>query len=187
MKPAHLPRLESLRKIRVHSALVTLCIGFYSAGCSRSALPAHAAFVAETTAHTPAAVTSICDRHVLKFEDMAGILRIPITGTTPLSGDNQSCEFSTTAFPGIIVTVRPGLGRTTLDEWAAGKMPLESVPLTGVGDTAVWIQPLHEVISQKNAILCDIQIRGGGSDIALDSTALAAAVGALCNKIFAAY
>ncbi len=130
---------------------------------------------------------SVCDRHILKAEDVAGILSAPITGTQPMPGDAQSCEFVTATFPAIIISVRPGLGRTTVDAWAKGKMPLDSGPLLGVGEGAVWLDTLHEAIAQKNALLCDIQVRGGGSDLALSSNALPGAVGALCNKIFAAY
>jgi hypothetical protein len=130
---------------------------------------------------------SVCNRHILRVEDVAGILTTPITGTQPLPGDAQSCEFVTATFPAIIVSVRPGLGRTTVDDWATGKMPLNSGPLPGVGDDAVWLDTLHEVIAQKNALLCDIQVRGGGSDLALNSMALSGVLGALCNKIFAGY
>jgi hypothetical protein len=35
-------------------------------------------------------------------------------------------------------------------------------------------------------LLCDIQVRGGAGDIALASDALPQALGALCNRIFAA-
>ena len=66
-------------------------------------------------------------------------------------------------------------------------MPLQTTPLAGVGDAAVWQDTLHEIIAQKDAILCDIQVRGGGGDLALTDKALPMAVGALCNKIFAAY
>lgn len=118
---------------------------------------------------------------------MAGILSAPITESKPLAGDAQSCEFSTASFPAITVSVRPGLGRTTVEAWASGKMPLTTSPLPGVGDAAVWQDSLHEVIAQKNALLCDIQVRGGSGDLAANSNALPAALGALCNKIFAAY
>jgi hypothetical protein len=66
-------------------------------------------------------------------------------------------------------------------------MPLKGEPLPGVGDGALWVDTLHELIAQKNAVLCDIQVRGGGRDLALGSDALPGALGALCNKIFAAY
>ena len=134
-----------------------------------------------------AAAPDDCNRNLLKIDDVAGILSAPIIGIQPLSGDAQSCEFVTSSFPAIIVSVRPGLGRTTVDAWAGGKMPLKGDPLPGVGDSAMWVDTLHEVIAQRNAVLCDIQVRGGGSDLASNSQALRDALGALCNKIFAAY
>jgi hypothetical protein len=162
----------------------TLCA---MAGCSNGAGPPKTGNLAKMTSAAPNVASSVCDRHILKPEDVAGILSSPITGTQPLPGDAQSCEFTTATFPAIIVSVRPGLGRTTLDAWASGKMPLDSSPLAGVGDAAVWQETLHEVIAQKNAVLCDIQVRGGGSDLALNTKGLPTAVGALCNKIFAGY
>jgi len=156
-------------------------------GCSKRPAPAKAETVARGAGGTQAVAMSVCDRHILTVEDVGGILSVPITGTRPLPGDAQSCESTTASFPAIIVSVRPGLGRTTVDAWATGKMPLDSGPLIGVGDAAVWQETLHEAIAQKNAILCDIQVRGGGGDLALSGNALPRAVGALCNKIFAAY
>jgi hypothetical protein len=135
----------------------------------------------------PAAASSVCDRHIVRPEDVAGILNDAITGTKPLPGDAQSCEFTTGGFPAIVVSVRPGLGRSTLDAWVAGKMPLSASPLQGVGDGAVWVDTLHEIVAQRNDLLCDIQVRGGGNDLAVNATVLPAAAGALCNKIFAAY
>jgi hypothetical protein len=166
--------------------VASACATYALAGCSKDAAPATAQEVAKITGGAPLVANSVCDRQVLKAEDVSGILSAPITGTKPLPGDAQSCEFTTATFPAIIVSVRPGLGRTTLDAWTMGKMPLRSSPLSGVGDAAVWLETLHEVIAQKNAILCDIQVRGGGSDLALNGNALPTAVGALCNKIFAA-
>src|SRR5471032_103628 len=166
-----------------------LAFGFACAllsACSYHAEPGTTGQFA-TSASGASTANPECDRHILKPEDLAGILSAPITGTKPLHGDAQSCEFSTAGFPAITVSVRPGLGRTTVEAWATGKMPLATSPLSGVGEAAVWQDSLHEVIAQKNALLCDIQVRGGGSDLALDSNALPAALGALCNKIFAAY
>jgi hypothetical protein len=139
------------------------------------------------TGSAPTAAASVCDRRVLNPQDVAGILSAPIAGTQPLPGDAQSCEFTTAGFPAITVSVRPGLGRATVEAWEAGKMPLASSPLTGVGEAAVWQEALHEVIAQKNALLCDIQVRAGGGDLVITSSALPAALGALCNRIFAAY
>jgi hypothetical protein len=167
--------------------IAAVCALGVLAGCSKSPAPAKAETVARGAGGTPAVAMSVCDRHILTVEDVGGILSVPITGTRPLPGDAQSCEFTTASFPAIIVSVRPGLGRTTVDAWATGKMPLDSGPLIGVGDAAVWQETLHEAIAQKNAILCDIQVRGGGGDLALSGNALPTAVGALCNKIFAAY
>jgi hypothetical protein len=123
----------------------------------------------------------------VRAEDFAGILNAPIKGAEPLAGDAQSCAFLTASYPAIIVSVRPGLGRATVDDWAAGKMALDGRPLLGVGDSAVWLETLLEVVAQKNAVLCDIQVRGGAGDLAVDLNALPSALGAVCNKIFAAY
>ena len=157
------------------------------AGCSKSTVPAVEVGAGGAGGTLAVAASSVCDRHILKVDDFAGILSPPITGSRPLPGDAQSCEFVTASFPAIIVSVRPGLGRTTVDAWATGKMPLDSAPLLGVGDNAVWLDTLHEVVAQKNALLCDIQVRGGGSDLALNSKTLQSTLGALCNKIFVAY
>jgi hypothetical protein len=169
------------------AGLAVICILAFLAGCSKSAAPINSRTNSKGAGGTLAVNASVCDRHILKLEDVGGILSAPITETQPLPGDAQSCEFITAAFPAIIVSVRPGLGRTTVDAWTTGKMPLHGDPLPGVGDGAVWLDTLQEVVAQKNALLCDIQVRGGGSDLALNSKALPNAVGALCNKIFAAY
>jgi hypothetical protein len=162
------------------------CVLYALAGCSRHAGPAGAADP-DAIAHGAPTGGSVCERHILLPGDVAGILSDAITGTKPLPGYAQSCEFTTASFPAIVVSVRPGLGRTTVEAWASGKMPVSSSPLTGFGDGAVWVDTLHEIVAQKNAILCDIQVRAGGNDLAVNATALPAAVGALCNKIFAAY
>ena len=156
-------------------------------GCSRSAAPSPTEGSSPAAGSSLAAALSDCNRQLLKIEDVAGILSAPIIGIQPLPGDAQSCAFVTSSFPALIVSLRPGLGRTTVDAWARGEMPLKGDPLPGVGDGAIWVDTLHEVIAQKNALLCDIQVRGGGSDLALNSQALPDALGALCNKIFAAY
>lgn len=67
------------------------------------------------------------------------MLRASVTGTQPLPGDAQSCEFVTATFPATIVSVRPGVGRTTLEAWTTGKMPIDSGPLPGISDSAVWL------------------------------------------------
>ena len=167
--------------------LAVICVLALLAACSKNAVPTNPAAAYKGAGGTPAATASVCDRHILTIEDVGGILSTPVTDSQPLPGDAQSCEFITATFPAIIVSVRPGLGRTTVDAWETGKMPLHSAPLPGVGDGAVWLDTLHEIVAQKNALLCDIQVRGGGSDLALNSQALPGALGALCNKIFGSY
>jgi hypothetical protein len=167
--------------------LAVICVLALLAGCSKSAAPSNPKASAKGAGGALAVTASLCDRHILKIEDLGGILSATITETQPLPGDAQSCEFITSTFPAIIVSIRPGLGRTTVDAWTTGKMPLQGAPLPGVGDSAVWLETLHEVVAQKNALLCDIQVRGGGSDLVLNSKALPGAVGALCNKIFDSY
>jgi len=61
---------------------------------------------------------------VLKAADLGGLLQVPVTHATDLAGDGQSCAFLTTGFSAITVSVRPGLGRASLDAWSAGKMSL---------------------------------------------------------------
>lgn len=129
---------------------------------------------------------SPCETLVLKAADLGGFLHAPITHATALAGDGQSCAFLTTGFSAITVSVRPGLGRASLDAWSTGKMPLPVRPLSGVGDAAVWQDTLHEVIAQKNDLLCDIELRGGNDDIAVPADDLPGKLGALCNRIFAA-
>src|ERR1700722_4903422 len=154
--------------------LLAVCLSF--AGCAR-----------EPTAAAPiVAPISPCETLVLKVADLGGFLHAPITHATALAGDGQSCAFLTTGFSAITVSVRPGLGKASLEAWATGKMPLPVRPLPGVGDAAVWQDTLHEVIAQKNDLLCDIQVRGGNDDIAMAAPELPQKLGALCNRIFAA-
>jgi hypothetical protein len=134
-----------------------------------------------------AAPASPCETLVLKAADLGGLLQAPITHTTALAGDGQSCAFLTTGFSAITVSVRPGLGRASLDAWVAGKMSLAVTPLPGVGDAAVWQDTLHEIIAQKSDLLCDIQLRGVSDDIAVAADALPSALGTLCNRIFASH
>jgi len=117
-----------------------------------------------------------CDRHLVTASDAAAILGAPITDTKTLPGDAQTCVFTTAAFSTLTITLRPGLGTVTVATWLGGKMPVGATPLDGVGERAAWVSSLHEVVATKNALLCDVQA-GGASQ---------AALGALCNKIFAA-
>jgi hypothetical protein len=155
-------------------ALFAACLS--AAGCSK----------VPSAAPPAAAPISPCDSLVLKAADLGGLLHAPITHVTALAGDGQSCAFLTTGFSAVTVSVRPGLGKASLEAWSTGKMPLPVRPLDGVGDAAVWQDTLHEVIAQKNDVLCDIQVRGGNDDIAAAADALPGKLGTLCNRIFAA-
>ena len=170
-------------RVTVGSTLA-VCLITVLVGCSNASGPA-----AGDSTHAAAGKkndAAQCGMQPITVKDVTGILIEPITGTQHVSGDSQSCEYSTGGFPAITISVRPGLGQSTLDAWIAGRMPLKASPISGVGDAAVWQASLHEVIAQQRNILCDIQVRGGAGDIAIPMAALPAALGALCNRIFAA-
>jgi hypothetical protein len=60
----------------------------------------------------------------------------------------------------LTISLRPGLGRTTVDTWAAGKMPVSVTNVSGVGERAVWQSTLKEINAEKNDLLCDIGVVG---------------------------
>ena len=98
-------------------------------------------------------VESACQRVALKTVDLTGILRAPITRASAVPGDVQSCSYLTEGFAAITVSVRPGVGESTLDAWAHGKMPFEVRPISGVGDSALWQAALNELIARKGGLL----------------------------------
>ncbi|MGH7025667.1 MAG: hypothetical protein ACREEB_19065 [Caulobacteraceae bacterium] len=157
--------------------LAVLACGASGLGaCSRTAAKAAGPGAA-------AQVENPCDRKLISQADMAGILGEPITSVAPLPGDAQSCVFRTASFTSITVSLRPGVGRATVETWASGKMPLTASPLAGVGERAVWQSTLHEVIAEKDNVLCDIGVIGPPT---ATTGATPTSVGALCRKIFAA-
>lgn len=137
-------------------------------------------------AHAAAATPgSACDRKLLTVADVGGILTDPISGAQPVPGDPQSCEFTTAGFSAITVSLRPGLGRTTVETWTAGRMPVPATPLAGVGDEAAWADALTEVIAEKNDLLCDVQVSGLAPSLRRGpAPGQEKAIGALCNTIF---
>jgi hypothetical protein len=143
------------------------------AACSKGT--AHA--TARSSALPSAPEGNACDRHLVTASDAAAILGAPITDTKTLPGDAQTCVFGTAGFSTLTITLRPGLGTVTVATWLGGKMPVSATPLDGVGERAAWVGSLHEIVATKNALLCDVQASGDASQ---------AALGALCNKIFAA-
>ncbi len=158
-----------------------------AAGCSKPATPPTAA--AQTTSRAQAAAAqpgNACDRHLVTEDDVAGILRDPIARMKSLAtdGDPQSCEFETAGFASITIALRPGLGNTTVDTWASGRMPAAATPLANVGDRAVWVATLREVVATKNNLLCDIGV-GGAPTASQSDDVIRQRLGGLCNKIFA--
>ena len=136
--------------------------------------------------HAASALGNACERGTLSRDDFEGILREPITGSRAIPGDAQSCAFMTSGMAHIEVTVRPSLGRATVQSWIDGRMPLESTPLRGVGERAAWQPDLHEVIAEKDDVLCDIAVVGLEPELdATSRDSLPHRVGALCNKVFA--
>jgi len=170
-------------RVAIHTATGAL---FVLAACSTRGATAAAQTGGSKAGAANASTGNACDRKLLVAADVAGILRTPITGNGPIPGDPQSCKFDTGNYASITVTVRGGMGKTTVDSWKSGRMPVQATPLSGVGDEAVWVGSLHEVISEKGNALCDIQVMGIGGDFVGSASDQQRSIGALCNKIFAA-
>ncbi|HLX07778.1 MAG TPA: hypothetical protein VKY89_07930 [Thermoanaerobaculia bacterium] len=174
-------------KLAILLACAPCTLGACSRGASTLAAGAAAASPAFTTAATGAApAASACDRRLVSARDAAAILGAPIVVTKDLQGDPQSCTFKTADFHSLTVSVRPALGKATVDTWAAGKMGTTATPLAGVGDRAVWVEDLGEVDAQKDDLLCVASAPGlrrslGDPHAAASSRKL----GALCNQVFA--
>ncbi len=119
--------------------------------------------------------------------ELTGILAAPLIERNPIAGDEQTCQFLTAGFSAITVSMRPHVGHVTVEAWGSGRMPFQASWLSGIGDQAVWQDTLHEVIAQKNNLLCDIEVRGSEGDIAVPLEGLPVLLGALCNKLFLAF
>ena len=165
-------------------AVVVLAFG---AACAKDGPSAAAQSGGSRAAATTPSLGSACKRKLLTTEDVTGILRAPSTAAE-VPGDNGStCSFTTSGYASVTVTIRPGMGKASLAIWKSGKMPVSGVAEQGVGDEAVWVEQLHEVVARKNDLLCDISASGLNRNA--PGTAIAdqrRGVGALCNKIFAA-
>lgn len=155
--------------------------------CSKGGLTAAAQSGGAAASAIPAIGGSACKRKLLTADDVAGVLHAPSTAAE-VPGDNGStCSFTTADYASLTVTLRPGMGKTTLGIWKSGKMPVSGVAEQGVGDEAMWVDGTHEVVARKNDLLCDIQV--SGLDRHAPGTSIAdqrRGAGALCNKIFAA-
>ena len=157
-------------------------LALVSAACSNTG--------SSSSSRSPAATANLgsaCKRKLLTPDDIAGILHAPSTAEE-VAGDNGStCQFTTAEFASVAVTLRPGMGETTLAIWKSGKMPVSGVAEPGVGDEAIWVDGTHEVVARKDDLLCDIQVSGLDGRRAGTSVAdQRRGAGALCNRIFAA-
>ena len=141
-----------------------------------------AASQSATNAGTSTPSGNACDRKLVTSADAAEILGAPVASEKTVEGDAQSCAFATAGFTTLTISLRPGLGRTTVDTWATGKMPMPTTDVSGVGERAVWQSTLKEINAEKNNLLCDIGVVGPGHSPGATPEKL----GALCNKIFAA-
>jgi hypothetical protein len=148
-------------------------------GCSKPAgggngQPGTTTASAATPAGTP------CDRKLVSQADVAGLFTEPIANMKALPGDPQSCTFTTTGFSSATVSLRPGLGKVSIDLIKSGKTNQTVTPLPGVGERAVWDATLKEVDAEKNGALCTVDAIGPASGGATPEK-----VGAICNKVLA--
>jgi hypothetical protein len=105
-----------------------------------------------------------------------------------LASDRQTCEFESAEHKRLDVSVRPGVGRVTIDSWLNGRMPLNAMRLSGVGERAVWQPELNEVLAEQNDLLCDATlVRSTGAERpgARATEELDERLGAICNEVFA--
>lgn len=175
--------LLAMKKPMSRLAYFPLILLLVLGACSKPVSNAGAAAsqgVEKAPASTPTG--NACDRKLVTSADAAEILGEPVASEKALPGDAQSCVFTTAAFTTLTISLRPGLGRTTVDTWATGKMPMPVTNVSGVGERAVWQSTLKEINAEKNNLLCDIGVVGPGHSAGATPEKL----GALCNKIFAA-
>jgi hypothetical protein len=159
------------------------CCPSVVAGCGRGHVAAGGG--AGTTVGTPRlAAGSACDRGLLTASQVAAALGDPIDGSSPIPGDPESCAFAASGGTTITVTVRRGLGRVTVDSWRRGRMPAPAQSMAGVGDEAVWVGVLREVIAERHDLLCDIQATGPLRNAGAAAGPERDRLGALCRRIF---
>jgi hypothetical protein len=165
--------------------VIVFAVALAAAACSRHPSSTGGGASSRGSAAATDGLGSACKRKLLTADDVAGVLHAPST-VEEVPGDNDStCRFTTADYGSVSVTLRPGMGKTSLTIWKSGKMPVTGVAEQGVGDEAVWVEGLHEVVARKNDLLCDIQVSGLDRNRPRASIAdQRRGVGALCNKIF---
>lgn len=171
-----------------HAVLSTVLALTALTACTKHDASASSSAAASAPAGASARAGSgnACDAKLITQQDVSDIFSVPITGEKPIPGDAQTCEFEAGA-SSIQITVRPGHGNARVQQWVDGTVPVPASPLAGVGDRAMWQSNLHEVIAEKNNLLCDIKAMDFGGVLKDPSpAAMQKKIGALCNKIFAA-
>jgi hypothetical protein len=171
---------KPMSRLLCFPVILLLVLAACSKPVSNPGAPAASQGAGNAGASTPAG--NACDRKLVTSADAAEILGEPVASVKTLPGDAQSCVFTTSDFTTLTISLRPGLGRATVDTWAAGKMPMPVTNVSGVGEQAVWQSTLKEINAEKNNLLCDIGVVGAGHSAGATPEKL----GALCNKIFAA-
>jgi hypothetical protein len=171
---------KPMSRLACFPLVLLLVLGACSKPVSNAGVTTASQGATNTAANTPA--TNACDGKLVTSSDVAQVLGAPVASEATLEGDSQSCVFTTADSTTLTISLRPGLGRTTVDTWAAGKMPLPVTNVSGVGERAVWQSTLKEINAEKNNLLCDIGVVGPSHSPGATPEKL----GALCNKIFAA-
>lgn len=164
---------------------IAACMCCSIAACSQQS-PGAGASSGQPTGSSSAAPGNACERKVITAQDVAALFTVPITTSKNIPGDPQSCEFSTAGFSSVTISVRPGHGMAAVGMYTSGKMSEfeQSVPLTGVGDAAVRSLLLNRIVARKGDLLCEITGPGNGKGAGDPAIHI---LGALCNRIFAAY
>lgn len=98
-------------------------------------------------------------------------------------GDPQSCQFVISGPVTVNVSIRPKMGRVTVNSWVRGRMPLPAAVVTRVGDYAVWQPQLRELIAEQSDLLCDVTVDAAHWKGSVDS--IRDHAGALCKMVFA--
>ena len=143
------------------------------------------AALASCSAGNPGTPQGGCAAIRISAGDVASSVGWPVTASHAVPGDSQSCEFGGGGRH-VQVSVRPTLGRVTVESWLAGHMPLHATTITGAGEAAVWQPDLRELIAEQGDVLCDVSMSGGAIDTTHSaSIELARRLANLCNKIFA--
>src|SRR3984885_2322010 len=116
---------RTLEKAMSRSAWLPLILLLVFSACSKPAsnTGAPAASQGATNAASTAAGNA-CDRKLVTSADAAEILGEPVVSEKALPGDAQSCVFTTADFTTLTISLRPGLGRATVDSWPGGKSPM---------------------------------------------------------------